>query len=327
MKDPYEILGVERGVSDEDLKKAYRKLALEWHPDRHSGDAQAEERFKEINAAYQAIGTPEARRRQQQGPVPGNIDIEDLMSQMGFGRFGFNPFRRQRRSPAAPRIRLPITLEEAHSGCGKRITIRREDPCAACGGRGRTGSSACEQCSGSGQVEVSISPVMRMVTTCQACSGSGLGGPACAACGGRGRIIQDRTVSVEVPRGAEAGMMLPSDGVIVTIDHQAHASYRKLTDTDILSEVRIDALDAMLGTQISVRTLAGEMKMKVPAGIQPGARLRIAEAGLYHRSGHKGDHIVQVGITVPELTADQKHALEQLRADRTREKDDGYEAE
>lgn len=326
MKDPYEILGVDHDASDEDIKKAYRKLALEWHPDRHNGDVQAEERFKEINAAYQAIGTPEAR--QQQGPGAANIDIEDLMAQMGFGRFGFNPFRRQRRTPTTPRIRLPISLEEAHKGCSKRVTVRREDPCAACGGRGRTGGTACEQCSGSGQVDVGISAVMRMVSTCQACSGSGLGGPPCENCSGRGRTVQDRTISVEIPKGAEAGMMLPSDGVMVTIDHLPHARYRKLTDTDVMSQAQIDALDAMLGTQISVRTLAGEMKMKVPAGIQPGARLRIAGAGLYHRSGRKGDHIVQIGITVPELTTEQKRALEQLRADRvTREKDDGYEAE
>lgn len=324
MKDPYEILGVERGASDDDIKKAYRGLALEWHPDRHNGDADAEERFKEINAAYQAIGTADARSKwEQQGmPMP---DIEDLMSQMGFGRFGFNPFHPRARQ-GTPKIYLPISLEEAHAGCSKRVTIRKESPCGTCRGRGRTGDQACGKCSGSGQVDVGISPVMRMITTCQDCAGTGAAGPPCEACKGRGREAESRTVSVEVPKGAEAGMLLAANGVLVVIQHKPHPAYTKLTSRDILSTVRVDVLDALLGTQLLVRTLAGEMRMKVPAGIQPGTRLRIAGAGLYHRSGRKGDHIVQVDMTMPELTAEQKRVLEQLRADRAREKDDGYEA-
>jgi molecular chaperone DnaJ len=121
--------------------------------------------------------------------------------------------------------------------------------------------------------------------------------------------------------------MLPSDGVLVVIQHKPHDTYKKLTRTDIMSTIRVDALDAMLGTQVSVRTLAGEMKMKVPAGTQPGTRLRIANAGLNSRDGRKGDHIVLVEISIPRLTTEQQRVIREMRVAPAREKDDGYENE
>jgi molecular chaperone DnaJ len=331
MKDPYEVLGVASDASDEDIKKAFKKLAVEWHPDKHKGDESAEERFKEINAAYQAVSTPEKRREyQQQGfwsrmTEEGLADFAEKMG--GFGGFGFNPFRSRRRERPLPKAVVPIVLEEAHLGCSKRVTIEEASPCPGCKGFGReTDGSHCETCSGSGHEVTQAGPGFQFVTTCGACRGTGAKlGPPCAACGGRGQKVNVRTLSVEVPAGAEDGMLIPAEGVVVIIRHAPHREFRKLTDTDIASGVEIDMFDAVLGTTAAVRTLAGEMKVKVAPGTQPGTRLRIAGAGLNHRNGRKGDHIVQIGVRIPELTPEQRAEMEAVRGRMTGEKDDSNE--
>jgi len=331
MKDPYEVLGVASDASDEEIKKAFKKLAVEWHPDRHEGDPAAEERFKEINAAYQEISTADKRRARSQRGFWSRIDEEDLAefaSKMGFGGgFGFNPFRAPRRQASIPRVMLGISLEDAHGGGSKRVTIEEAQPCQDCRGLGmETDGSACEACGGTGQQALSPSPAFRMFSTCGPCRGTGLKpGSQCAACGGRGRKIRVRTLSVEVPPGAEDGLLIPSEGVIVVVRHARHPKFVKLTDVDIGSGVEIDAFEAMLGTKTAVRTLAGEMTVKIAPGTQPGSRLRIAGAGLFHRSGRRGDHIVKVDVRIPEIAPDRRRDVEVLRDRLAREKDDGNE--
>lgn len=327
MKNPYEVLSVASDASDEDIKKAFKKLAVEWHPDKHEGD---EERFKEINTAYQAVNTAEKRHVHQQKNVwEGNLaGFEEVLKRRGFG---FNPFaaRKQRQQQVLPRAFVPISLEQAHSGCSKHITIEEASPCSECKGLGRdTDGSTCETCKGCGNEVTSVGSTFRMVTTCETCNGTGLKpGPICAACGGRGRKINARTLSVEVPAGAEDGMLIPVDGVVVVIRHAVHREFHKLTDIDIASGVEIDAFDAMLGVKTTVRTLAGEMKVKIPPGTQPGTRLNIAGAGLNHRSGRKGNHIVQIGICIPKLTPAQCVEIEAIRDIMTGEKDNKHEEE
>lgn len=335
MKDPYEVLGVARDASDEDIKKAFKNLAKEWHPDKHKGDAAAEERFKEINAAYQAVGTADKRRRHQQAQQGGfweRMDEEDLAEfaeKMGFGGFGFNPFRPPSRQQqrAIPRVNLPISLEEAHAGCGKRVTVEEASPCDGCRGLGmESDGSACASCEGSGHQVTQAGPMLQMVATCQACRGTGLKpGPPCAACGGRGKKISTRTLSVDVPAGAEDGMLIPSDGVVVVVRHLRHPVFAKLTQIDTGSSIEVDAFDAMLGTKAAVRTLAGEMTVKIAPGTQPGTKLRLAGAGLYHRSGRRGHHVVQVNIRIPDLSPEQRKRVGAFRERLARGKDDRNE--
>ena len=330
MKDPYEVLGVASDASDEDVKKAFKKLAVEYHPDKHKGDASAEERFKEINEAHQAVDTAEKRRaRQQKGVWEGNLaGFEEVLKR---GGFGFNPFAaHEQRQQVLPRAIVPISLEEAYSGCSKRITIEEASPCPECKGLGReTDGSTCETCKGCGNQVTSVGSTFstfRMVTTCGTCGGSGLKpGPVCAPCGGRGSKIGRRTLSVEIPAGAEDGMLIPTGGVAVIIRHAPHREFHKLTDRDIATGVEIDVFDAMLGTKTSVQTLAGEMKVKIAPGTQPGTRLKIAGAGLNHRSGRKGDHIVQIGVRIPKLTLEQQVEMKAIRNRMTGEKDDRHE--
>jgi molecular chaperone DnaJ len=334
--DPYEVLGVASDASDEDIKKAFKRLAMEWHPDRHPEDPSAEERFKEINAAYQAVGTADKRRqwqqrRHQQDGFWARMDEEEMAefaAKMGFGGFGFNPFQAPAgKQRTAPRAELPISLEEAHAGCSKRVTVEEVFPCDACRGAGATtDGTACATCGGKGRQEARIGLMLRMVSECPACRGTGLkAGPPCAACGGRGRKTSVRTLSVEVPAGAEDGMAISSDGMMVVVRHLHHPMFVKLTPVDIGSRIEVDAFDAMLGSTAVVRTLAGEMTVRIPPGTQPGTQFRLAGAGLYHRSGRRGHHVVRVDVRIPDIAPALRDEIGVLRERLRRGKDEGNE--
>lgn len=311
MKNPHDVLGVPCGATDEEVKKAYRALALEWHPDRHGGDPAAEERFKEINAAYQALQNPQPQQKQQPRS-PGFVNL-DFMDSFFFGA-AFGQTRQWRRSGVS-QITVPVSLEDVHAGCRKKVSINRRSACGACGGCGRSkGSGSCQVCGGSGQrsVRVGISP-LNIIATCPTCSGSGRSGPKCSACDGRGWQQTTDEVDLDIQAGTPHGHVFTRGDVRLVVAHAPHSEFSKIGAYGIGSTIEVDALDAILGATILVKTLAGRMSMKIPPGTQHGARLRIAGAGLKRREGGSGDHVVLIHLKTTRLDEDQHCALGKLR--------------
>lgn len=322
MRNPYEVLGIAQGASDDDVKKAYRKLALEWHPDRHAGDKDAEEKFKEINAAYQVLSDVGKRAQFDRaaagfGDGVGGISIEDLMGSVpGFAdmfggmRGGF------RRADAPPRAAVKISLEEAYAGCEKRVVHAEKRQCAACGGAGwEVLPGNCDTCGGTGQMRAGSTGVISFFVPCKPCRGSGKPiGSKCSPCAGRGFSIARRQVTVDLPPGTAHGDVFLVGGLFVTAVYDEHPRY--MTDPrslNVMSRAEISVFDAMLGAKVQVPTLAGNMSVTVDPGTQPGTRLRIRGAGMKDRQGRKGSHIVEITARIPSLSQEQQEEVRRLR--------------
>jgi molecular chaperone DnaJ len=323
MRDPHEILGVSPGASEEDIKRAYKRMAMEWHPDRHGGSKEAEERFKEVNAAYQIL-TGKAGRGQ--GPSSPNAspfegmdeEILEFLGDNGFFQFGdmFAPFIHQ--AQARIRLLMLVTLEEAYAGGLRAVRFSRPDRCQACAGLGREiRPGACPACGGAGRLSTSASTVFRIMMPCQACSGSGkaLGG-ACGACRGARTTTTSHETIVDIPPGVRNGeTVVAADGSSVAVRYAEHPTIRIVAETlDTESEVETDLFDLVLGGEAAVVTLAGEMRVKIEPGLKPGSRLRIRGAGMIDRRGARGDHMVRVWARMPRLTEAQRKALGEIRA-------------
>jgi len=322
MKDPYEVLGVSHDATDDEIKKAYKKMALEWHPDRHGGSSEAEDKFKDINAAFQAIGDPEKRARHDMGgrsngfPSFHDVFVHSSFESMFGGQFG--GFRVHRSSAASKRIVASVSLEEAYAGTEKVLVVRENRKCAACGGlSAKQKNEPCPACGGTGHISSTSSTAafVSIMSTCMACRGSGRKlGDQCAACGGRGSAVEEKRVRVVVPPGMPDGATIQVAGFSVEIRHEPHDDLTQMPmSLDITNERTVDVFDAILGGRIAVNTLAGEMDVKVPPGFKPGMYLRIKGAGMRDRNGRRGDHLVQVNVFVPKLNEEQTRQLELLR--------------
>jgi len=321
MRNPYEVLGIEQDISDEDIKKAYRKLALEWHPDRHAGDKDAEEKFKEINAAYQVLSDASKRAQFDRASSGmgdlGGVSIEDLMSNIpgfaemfGAARGGF------RRADAPPKAAVKISLEEAYSGCEKQAVHMERQRCSPCQGAGwEILPGNCETCGGTGQMRAGNTGAISFFIPCKPCRGHGRPiGSRCASCAGRGFSVSHRNVTVDFPPGTANGDVFLVGGLFVTAIHIPHQRY--MTDPrslNVLSQAEISIFDAMLGTKVEVPTLAGNMSVTVDPGTQPGTRLRIRNAGMKDRQGRKGSHIVEISARIPSLSQEHQEELRRLR--------------
>lgn len=325
MKNPREILGVAVDASEEDIKKAYRKLAMEWHPDRHGGSKEAEEKFKEINAAYQIL-TGKARPGPSQPPqddmFPGISDA-DLFEMFG-GGLGFQfdnafaPF--VHRGQAKIRLSLQVTLEEVCAGGKKTVRFSTQGKCKNCAGTGHELlKEPCGACGGAGRVSAGgTSTVFTIMVTCQACLGFGrkLGG-VCAACRGSRFVVARHETTVDVPPGVANGeTLVAADGSHITVRHAEHPVFKVVPGTlNIETEAETSLFDFMLGGEAAVSTLVGEMRVKIEPGLRPGSRLRIKSAGMLGRQGIRGDHVVRVWARMPKLTEDQQQALRRMRGE------------
>jgi len=347
-KDYYEILGVRRDASAEEIKKAYRKLALRWHPDRNPDrKEEAEKRFKEISNAYAVLSDPEKRRAYD---ARGQAGLEDIgfhgyenISDI-FGDFGyiFEDFFRQRvrPDPNIPRrgrdleYELEISFMESVRGVEKAIRFPRPVNCPSCSGTGSEGgraASACRTCAGTGMVSRRGSRAggfFSISTTCPDCRGTGRSPSAlCKKCQGRGFVEKTQTVTVKIPAGIMNGQVLrlsglgepgrfggPPGDLFVRIAVKRDPRFER-RDNDIITEVRIPFTKAALGTEVEVDTLTGKAILKIPPGTQPNQMLRMRGLGI-SRDGSRGDELVRIIVEVPrELSTEQEELLRKL--DRT----------
>ncbi len=340
-RDYYEILGLARDASPEDVKKAYRKLAHQHHPDKNPGDRSAEERFKEISEAYEILGNPEKRQAYDQfgTAVPGRgfegfggfesgfgSIFDDIFEGFFGGRTGRSGRGAQR--GADLRYNLDIRFEEAALGAEKEIIVPRLETCHVCrGGGARAGSQpvVCRACRGTGQVRFSQG-FLTVSQTCGQCRGEGrVVDHPCPNCKGLGQVKAERTLTVKIPAGVETGTRLklagegeagvrggPPGDLYVVITVQEHPIFARHGD-DLYCEVPISFGQAALGAQIEIPTISGRATLKVTPGSQTGTEFRIKGKGFPNLRGYgRGDLIARIFVEVPtHLTAKQRDLLEQ----------------
>jgi molecular chaperone DnaJ len=349
-KDYYEVLGVEKKASDAEIKDAYRKLAMQFHPDRNK-DAGAEERFKEISEAYAVLSDSQKRQQYDQLGHSGfdqrytsedifkGADFDSVFQDMGFGDifrtfFGGGGFQNERQSRGQDlEYELEITLEEAAKGVQKEIEIPRTEHCEVCGGSGSqpgTHTKICPRCNGSGRVQtMRQSPLgtFMQVAVCPTCRGRGkIIEVPCSNCRGSGLVKKRRKITVNVPAGIDDGLHLRLRGegdaaanngeagdLYVSIHVKPNPQFIR-DGEDLYHVALISFPQAALGADITVPTLEGKTTIKIHAGTQVGETYRIKGKGMPRfKSYGRGDLIVRLGIAVPEkLTPKQEELLEQL---------------
>lgn len=345
------MLGVSRNSSTEEIKKAYRKLALQYHPDKNPDDKTAEEKFKEVAEAYAILSDPEKRSRYDRyghtattgaGDFGGFSNIEDIFSAFGdifgggFGDlFGGGRRRHRRREDRGSdlQIRLRITLEETATGVTKKIKVKKYVTCSTCSGTGSARDSQaieCPVCHGSGelrQVTQSLFGQMVNVTTCHHCNGEGkiIANP-CPDCRGDGRVTGSKQIELNIPAGVASGNYIPLRGegnvgkrngppgdLIVYIEEEKHTIFER-SNNDVIMVLPVSFPDAVLGTSTEIPTLTGKARITIPPGSQPGKILRMRNKGIpnVHGAGI-GDQLIQIQIYVPKnLSNEDRNRIKEL---------------
>ncbi len=351
-RDYYEILGVQKAASEEEIKKAYRKLAMQYHPDRNPGDKHAEEKFKEIAEAYEVLKDPQKRQRYDRygyGGLKGgfegfsgfDFDLADALRTFMSESFGFGDFfgsgrdrRSTRRKKGADlQIKLTLTLEEIATGVQKQIKLKKLVVCEVCNGSGSapgTSSSVCPYCHGSGelrQVAQSFFGQFVNITTCLYCKGEGrVVKDACKGCAGEGRHKGEDVITIDIPAGVAAGNYLtvrgagnvglqggPAGDAIIVIEEQEHKFFERHGD-DILYDLPLSFSKAALGAEVEIPTLNGKVQLQIQPGTQTNKILRLRGKGIPRLRNHgKGDQLVRVLVWTPtELSAKDRKLFEEL---------------
>ncbi len=348
-RDYYEVLGVQKGADDSSIKKAYRKIAMEFHPDRNPGDKSAEEKFKEAAEAYEVLSNADKKARydrfghagvNQGGGFQGGMTVEDIFQQFGdiFGNDSpfesfFGSSRGQSRSTGQKgsnlRINVPLTLEEISTGVTKKIKVKKQKSCGSCAGSGAKDSSSiktCGTCNGSGyvrQIRSTFLGQMQTTTACPTCNGNGKTITAsCGSCKGDGRVYGEETMEIEIPAGVEEGMQLsmrgggnagknggPNGELLIHIKEKSH-DHLKRDGMNLIYDLYINFADAALGHSIEVPTLKGKVKIKIPHGTQAGKIFRLKSKGLPSvQSYGKGDQLIHVNIWTPKTLNEEEKEL------------------
>src|SRR5687767_1033932 len=342
-RDYYEVLGLARGASLDDIKKAYRKLAVKFHPDKNPGDPDAEEKFKEAAEAYGVLSDDEKRARYDRyghqglggatGFDPNQFaDFGDILGDLfGFGDFFGTRGRRSNRPVRGNDLRYDLHLEFMDAVFGKDVSldIPRTITCTTCNGSGaKSGTQpvTCTGCAGRGQIRYSQG-FFAVARTCPQCGGAGkvIKDP-CVTCGGAGRLREEKKISVKIPAGVDDGSRLrvagegeagfnggPSGDLYVFISVNDHPKFTR-RDYDIHSEHAVNYTQAALGGDVKVETIDGHESLKIPAGTQPSQVFRLRNKGVPFLDGTgRGDHYVHVAVRIPSsLTDEQRELLEQL---------------
>ena len=350
-RDYYEVLGVAKTATDDEIKKAYRTLAKKYHPDLNGGDKDCEAKFKEVNEAYEVLSDPQKRARYDQfghedpraggagggyGDFTGGFGggFDDIFSAFFGGGFGGGGQRA--RGPQRGddlRYDLTITFEEAAFGCEKEISVTRDENCEECGGTGArkgTQPTQCPTCHGTGQVQSFVNtPIGRVsnVRVCEACHGQGtIISDPCPKCSGRGRVRRNRKITIKIPAGIDNGMQIPlrkqgepglrggeNGDLYIFVTVKPHKLFTR-ENYDLYCDVTVSFTQAALGGEIDVPTLNGMIKHNLPEGTQPGTVIRLRGQGIQNlRGAGKGDLYIKVNVEIPrKLTDKQKELLMQF---------------
>ena len=362
-RDYYEVLEVPKTATAEEIKKAYRKKAIQYHPDKNPGDKEAEEKFKEAAEAYEVLSDPQKRARYDQygfagmggagGFSGGGMSMEDIFSHFGdifqgagfdigdigemfMGGGGRSRGPRVRRG-SDMRVKVRLTLEEIASGCEKKIKVRKLVQCKDCHGTGSAdgNSETCPTCKGSGRVirqQRGIFGMMQVQSECETCGGEGrVIKNKCPKCGGQGVLRDEEIITITIPAGVAGGMQLtvpgkgnaaPHGGVngdlLVLIEEEEHKDFVR-QESDLIYNLLLDMPTAVLGGQVQIPTLTGDVKITITPGTQPGKVLRMRGKGLpridqYGRNYGVGDLLINVGVYIPEkLNKDERALIEKLQ--------------
>ncbi|MEW6001317.1 MAG: molecular chaperone DnaJ [Nitrospirota bacterium] len=344
VKDYYEILGVNKTASQDEIKRAFRKLARKYHPDLNPRDKTAEQKFKEISEAYEVLSDPKKRAEYDQyGRTPfetGGPGFEEFRT-YDFGR-GFGVFEDIFADIFGPRVRpgatyekgpdmvigIELTLEEAFSGVTKPITFNREVTCRSCNGSGAESSQMCSTCKGTGSVR-STKGFFSIAQACPECRGTGMKiTKVCSSCGGRGKILQKETVKVKIPRGVDTGSRVklrgmggagsgggPPGDLHIEITVKPHRIFTRKGD-DIYLELPVTFGEAALGAKIEVPTIDGMAVMTLPPGTQSGQKFKLSGKGFPSpTTGLRGNQYVVIKIVVPkDFTIRAKEAIKEIDA-------------
>lgn len=350
-RDYYEVMGVPKNATDDEIKKAYRKLAKKYHPDLNPGDKAAEAKFKEVNEAYEVLSDKDKKARYDQfghagvdpnfgggaaggSPFTGDIDLGDIFNSF-FGGFGgarsVNPNAPRRGSDTESVVN--ISFEEAAKGCSKTISYDKIESCSDCGGSGAekgTSAKTCPNCSGTGQVRINQRTPFGVVQTsrsCDRCGGSGkvIDSP-CKSCGGSGRVRKQKTIEINIPAGIDNEQVLnvsgqgnsgsnggPSGDLHVFVNVRPHPIFER-RGNDIWCEMPITFTQATLGAEVVVPTIDGRVSYQVHEGTQPGDVFKLKGKGIPNLGGRgRGDQFVRITIEVPKnLSAKQKEILQEF---------------
>ncbi len=346
--DYYEVLGVGRGASEQELKSAYRKLAMKYHPDRNPDDRAAEERFKEASEAYQVLSDADKRAAYDRyghagvngaggfgggSPFAGGVDIGDIFGEMfgemfGMGGAGGRRGSRQQRGDDL-RYDLTIEFEEAVFGTETEVRMRRREACASCHGTGSAGGRGpvtCGQCRGTGQVRFQQG-FFAVARACGACGGAGqvIADP-CASCRGEMRVMKEFKLKVKVPAGVEDGTRIryggegdagrfggPQGDLYIVLAVRPHEFFER-EGADLHCVLPISFPQAALGDEVEMEGIDGPVTVKVPEGVQSGREVRVRGKGVPHlNSSGRGDLVVQLMVQIPrKLTRAQRELVKQL---------------
>lgn len=339
-RDYYEVLGVSKSASDSEIKKAYRQLALKYHPDKNPGDSEAEEKFKEAAEAYEVLSNQEKRNRYDQfghagmGGASGangfHMSMDDIFSQFGdifggaFGGFGggFGGTRQRRRVNRGSnlRVKVKLTLSEIAKGAEKKIKVNKYISCSSCSGTGSKGGSSyssCQTCHGTGQVTRVTNTFlgqMQTSSTCPSCGGEGQTiMNKCPACSGNGIVKGEEVISIKIPAGVEEGMQLSMSGkgnagarggvpgdLIILVEEVEHESLER-DGRNLLFDAFISFSEATLGSSMDVPTIDGKARIKIAPGTQAGKVLRLKGKGLPSLNSYgNGDLLVNINIWTPK---------------------------
>lgn len=349
-RDYYEVLEVTRSSTAEEIKKAYKKKAIQYHPDKNPGDAEAEEKFKEAAEAYEVLSDEQKRARYDRyghdapggfGSHSGGFSMDDIFSQFGDifgGHFGFGGFggggRGQRVNRGSDlRVKVKLTLKEIATGVEKKIKVKKYVSCSHCSGTGADGGTAystCSTCNGSGVVTRVVNTVlgqMQTQTQCTSCNGEGKTiTKKCAHCSGEGIIRDEEVITLNIPAGVAEGMQLSMSGkgnaarhggvngdLLIMVEEERHPELLR-DDNDLVYNLLLSFPTAAMGGSVEVPTIDGKVKVKIEPGTQPGKVLRLKNKGLpsINRYG-TGDLLINISIYVPEkLSNSEKSTLSGL---------------
>ena len=349
-RDYYEVLGVARSASAEEIKKAYRKLAIQYHPDKNPGNSEAEEKFKEAAAAYEVLSNAEKRQNYDRfghsgpqmggGGFGGGMDMNDIFEQFGDifgGAFGSSSSRGGQRGGQRGtniRIKLKLSLEEISDGVTKKLKVNKYSGCSTCHGSGAkagTQPRTCSTCQGSGQVTQITNTFlgqMRTASICPTCQGQGsIITDKCTSCRGEGIERGEEVIEVRIPAGVEEDMQLnmrgkgnagqrnaPPGDLLIVIEEEEHPLFKR-DGQHVFYDLYLNIADAALGTNVEIPTLGGKARVKIDEGTQSGKTLRLRGKGLPSvNGGPRGDMFATINVWTPQnLSQEERKMLEGIR--------------